>query len=225
MEDIRNDENKTLISKIHEVLLKYCPYTEDRLNLMDYGNRPEFDIHIFLGNDFTQVNFVYGTHRAKCGVEGQEVIIEKRVIELDEIEELIEYIKKDHKAIYYDKHDRNNNRAEFKFDINWGGEESIKGIYCDTIGLILNYRDNIELGKEYLYFLNEKYFNSNDLWTKWDFENSVINKYKENDYTKEKMMKVFSELDEETLNKIFKDSMDEILKNPIANEKIKELFK
>lgn len=223
MENITKDENKTLVSKIEDVLLKYCPYIEDRLDLIDHGNRPEFDIHIYLGKDLTLVDFVYGTHRAKCGVN--EEIIEKRVVELSEIEELIDYIKNDHKAMCYDKHDRNTNRAEFKFNINWGGEESIKGINCSTIGIILNYRDNPELGKEYLYFINEKYFNSNDLWTKWDFENSVINRYKENDYTKEKMMMIFNELDEDTLNKIFKNSMKEIIENPEAKEKIKELFK
>ena len=213
-------EKSEINSKIKEVLFKYCPYTEDRLDLIDHVN-PEFDIHIQLGKDFSNILFVYGTHRAKQGVEGR--ILENRVMELEEIEELIDFIKSDHDAMFYDKHDTNNKRAEFKFDIRWGGDENIKGINCGTIGLILNYRDNPELGKKYLYHINEKY-KLNDLRSEWEYTDSVFSSYIDL-LDKPELLDLLSKLEKEDLKRIIKPNMREIFESCKDNPKIKELFK
>ena len=216
------EEKESLISKVKEVLFNYCPYTEDRLDLLDHGPSPEFDIHFCFGEDCTSVLFVYGTHRAKSGVS--EYLYAKRIVELEEIEELIDFIKEDHKAMVYDKHDTNNKSAEFKFDITWGGEENNKGINCGTIGIILNFRGNPDLEKKYLYFLNEKYFESKDLWSKWEFTDSVFTAYVDS-LEKEGLIKLLSDVDTESLRKIMKKNMRDIFESTKDNPKIKELFK
>ena len=216
------EKEERLVEKVGRVLTKYCPYTDDRLDLIDSDNRPEFDVHIYLGKDLSQVYFVYGNPRAKVSVDNCITI--PRTVGLDEIEELMDFIKADHDHIIFDKHDIYRNVAEFKFDIRWGGDESIKGINCGAIGVVLNFRSNPELEKKYLYFINEKYFESKDLWSKWEFTDSVFASYVDS-LEKEGLIKFLSDLDPELLRKIMKTNTRDIIESSKDNPKIKELFK
>lgn len=213
--------NKSLVEKVKDIVFKYCPYTEDRLDLIDGAVKPEFDIHFSFGKDFTQVDFVYGNHRAKSGVP--EEIVENRVVELSEIEELMDFIKKDHDAIYYDKHDRNMKKAEFKFDIRWGGEESTKGINCTTMGVVLNFRGNPDLEKKYLYFLDKKYFNSSDLAVVRDYTEEVLKSYIDS-LDKDGLMYLLNRMSEEDIKSLLIPNLQQIAKYVKEDTKVKQYF-
>ena len=214
-------EENSLISRIEDVLLKYCPYTDDRLDLIDHGNRPEFDIHFYFSKDFTQVYFVYGTHRAKVAVERE--ITADRVIELSEIEELIDYLKADHNYMYFDEHDRNNKLSEFKFNIRWGGDESTKGINCSTIGLVLSFRGNPELEKKYLYFINKKYFNSSDISIEKEYTEEVIKSYVDS-LDKDGVMYLLNRMSEKDLKKLAISNIEQIANYVKEDTKVKQYF-
>ena len=219
MADIEKENN--LIEKVKEVLFNYCPYTENRLDLIDGTNKPEFDIHFSFTKEFTQVDFVYGNHRAKSGVP--EDLVVNRVVELKEIEELIDFIKKDHDAMYYDKHNRNMKSAEFKFDIRWGGEESIKGINCTTIGIILNFRGNPELEKKYLYFLDKKYFNSSDLSSVKEYTDEVLKTYIDS-LDKDGLMYLLNRMNENDLKNLLIPNLQQIANYVSEEPKVKKYF-
>ena len=215
-------EEKSLINKIEDVLLKYCPYTEDRLDLIDDGKRPEFDIYVYFGKDFTQVYFVHGSHRNKIAVEAE--MNENQVLELSEIEKLIDYLKDDHRSMRFDKHDRTNKIAEFKFDINWGGEESVKGINCSTISLVLSFRGNPDLEKKYLYFLDKKYFNSSDVSCMRDYTEEVIKSYVES-LNKDGLMYLLNRMNEKDLKEILIQRNKQVYDFIKDEPDVKKLFK
>ena len=48
-------QHEDLISYIKNVILKYCPYTEDRLLLLGNGNSPELDIDIKIKTNTAQI--------------------------------------------------------------------------------------------------------------------------------------------------------------------------
>ena len=215
------EDSKSLIEEVKQVLFKYCPYTENRLDLMDGASKPEFDIHFSFGKDFTQVDFVYGNHRAKCGV--LEKIVVNRVVELSEIEEVIDFIKADHDYMFYDKHNRNMKSAEFKFNINWGGEESIKGINCTTMGIILNFRCNPELEKQYLYFLDKKYFNSSDISSENKYTEEVIKSYIDS-LDKDGLVYLLNQMSDKDLKKLLITNINEISEYVKSEPKVKQIL-
>lgn len=215
------EENKSLISQVEEVLFNYCPYTEDRLELLNNISRSEFDIHFSFGKNFTQVDFVYGNYRSKSSVP--EELSVNRVVELKEIEKLIDFIKDDHDAMYYDKHDRNMKSAGFKFDIRWGGEGSIKGIKCGTIGIILHFRDNPELEKKYLYFLDKKYFNSSDVSSVKSYTDEVIKSYIDS-LDKDGLMSLLNRMSEKDLKELLTYSNKQIAEYVKSEPKVKQYF-
>ena len=215
------EKDERLVMKVKRVLYKYCPYTDDRLDLIDSGNRPEFDIQLYLGKEMSQVYFVYGNHRAKTMVENGITI--PRNVELEEIEELIDFIKEDHKCMIFDKNDTYKSVAEFKFDINWGGEESIKGINCSTIGLVIDYQWSRDLGKKYLYFLNEKYFDSKDIKSKWNYTDDVLRNYIDS-LDKDGLMYLLNRMNEEDLKKLLVPNIKEIFEYVKDDPKVKEYF-
>ena len=210
-----------LNERIKKVLLKYCPYTDDRLDLFDSANKPEFDIHFSFDENFTQVNFVFGNHRAKFGVPEQITV--GHVVELDEIEELIDFIKDDHDAMFYDKHDRNKKIAEFKFGIRWDEEDSINGLKCSTIGMIFNFRNNPELEKKYLYFLNKKYFNSSDVSSVKEYTDEVIKNYI-NSLDKDGLMYLLNRMSEKDLKSLLIPNIQQIADYVKEEPKVKKYF-
>ena len=215
------EKDERLVDKVKKVLLKYCPYADDRMNLIDHGNRPEFDIHLYLRKELSQVHFVYGSHRTKVSVDSCITI--PHAVDLEEVEELIDFIKADHEYMIFDKHDTYRNTSEFKFDIRWGGEESIKGINCSTIGLILNFRDNPELEKKYLYFINKKYFNSSDISSEREYTDDVIKSYIDS-LDKDGLMYLLNRMNEEDLKKLLIPNIRQIYSYVKEEPKVKQYF-
>ena len=213
------EEKKNFVSKVKKVLFKYCPYTDGRIEMLK-GVTPEFDIHINLSKAFTSVLFVYGDSRAKSGVADSVVV--PYVVELEEIEELIDFIKEDHEIIIFDKHDSHKKVTELKFNIKWS-EEAVKGIDCGTISLVLHFRDNPELENKYSYFINKKYFNSSDLACMWGYTNEVINNYI-NSLDKEGLLSLLSKMSEEELRNIINPSKDTVMGYVKEEPKVKELL-
>ena len=213
------EENEKLIPQVKRVLFKYCPYESNRISLMD-GTCPEFDMHFNLGKDSTNVLFVYGDSRSKSGVEDSVTV--PYVATLDEIEELVDYIKEDHENMIFDKHDRNKKVTEIKFNINWK-EESVKGLNCGTISLVLHFRDNPELENKYTYFLNEKYFNSSDLACRWGYTNEVMKEYIAS-LDKEGLIKLLSKMSEEELRSMISPNMKQVMEYAKEEPKVKELL-
>lgn len=141
-----------LISYIKSVILKYCPYVEDRLSILSSAKSPELDIKININNNESQIIFMFGNSCFKSSVPERVAI--SYTISFEEIGNIIDFILDDHEAIK----DINFNVKELdlKFAINWT-DKSIKGINCNDIGLGLNF-ENIELEKQYLYLLIQRYY-------------------------------------------------------------------
>lgn len=210
-----SEESKKLVEEIKGVILKYCPYSEDRIDLCCCGIGPEFDVEIHLGPTKSNIYFLFGNHSAKGMIEERIENIEN--VSVEEIEELIDFIKNDHEAMIY-KRDKHENKAEFKFNINWR-EEARKGINCQKMGLKLFYGGNMELGRKYAYLLNKKYCNSSDLATKWDYIDSVIKDYIAG-ASKEEIIELFRSMPEEKLKEILSANSREIVENPKVKEKL-----
>ena len=140
-----------LMLYIKNVILKYCPYMEDRLSILGNAKSPELDIKIYINNK-SQIMFMFGNKSFKLSVP--ERVATSYTISFEEIEDIIDFILDDHEAIkdinFYGK------ELDLKFAINWTGN-SIKGINCNDIRLGLTF-ENIELGKQYLYLLIQRYY-------------------------------------------------------------------
>ena len=219
MENI--EYSKDLVSDIKDMLLKYCPYMENRLDLID-SKEKEFDIILNINDVLSSVDFVYGNHGSKSGVD-KELRVDGRSISLEEVEELIDFIKSDHTYMFYDKHDRHRNLAKFKFNINKDGEESTNGINCSTIGLILNFRYQPELEKKYLYFINKKYFNSSDISIEKEYTEEVIKSYVDS-LDKDGLMYLLNQMSEEDLKELLITNIKQISEYVKSETKVKQYF-
>lgn len=148
---IKQSEN--LVTYVKSVIFKYCPYVEDRISILGNAKSPEFDIEVNIRDNQTQVMFLFGNDNFKQSIPEQVII--PYVIEFAEICEIIDFILGDHEFI------KNivlySNSFGLNFAINWT-DESIKGINCGDIGLHLKFNNNVELGKQYLYLLFQKYY-------------------------------------------------------------------
>ena len=148
---IKQSEN--LLIYVESIILKYCPYVEDRMSILENAKSPEFDIEVNIRDNQTQVMFLFGNNNFKQGIP--EKVIIPSVIEFTEISKIIDFILGDHEFI------KNislySNSIELNFAINWT-DESIKGISCGDIGLYLKFNNNVELLKQYLYLLFQKYY-------------------------------------------------------------------
>ena len=141
-----------LISYIKSVILKYCPYIEDRLLILGNADSPALDITIDINNNGSQIMFMFGNSCVKSSVP--ERVETPYTISFEEIEDIIDFILVDHEVIkdinFYGK------EIDLKFAINWN-DKSTKGINCSDIGLELTF-ECIELKKQYLYLLIQKYY-------------------------------------------------------------------
>ena len=142
-----------LISYIKSVILKYCPYTEDRLEILGNAKSPELDIIIKIDSNESQLMFLFGNSTFKSSVP--ERVTTSYIISFEEIGDIIDFILEDHEVIkdinIYGK------ELDLKFAINWS-DKSVKGINCADIGLNLTF-ENMELEKQYLYLLFQRYYN------------------------------------------------------------------
>lgn len=143
---------ENLISYIKSVILKYCPYTEDRLSILGDAKSRALDIKFIISNKESQIFFHFGESSFKRTTP--ERATTTYLISFDEISEVIDFIISDHEVIH--KINIFDRGFELGFAINWS-EENIKGIDCGDIGLSFSFESK-ELQKEYLYFLFKKYY-------------------------------------------------------------------
>ena len=144
--------HEDLITYIKSVILKYCPYVEDRLSILGSAKSPELDIELNICNNESQIMFMFGNSSFKSSVPERATI--SYIISFEEIVDIIDFILEDHEAIkginLYGK------KIDLKFAVNWTNN-SIKGINCSDIGLNLNF-ENMEVKKQYLYLLFQRYY-------------------------------------------------------------------
>lgn len=146
------NRRQDLISYIKSIILKYCPYMEDRLSILGSTKSPELDIEFNICNNESQIMFMFGNHNFKASIP--ERVITSYVISFEEICDVIDYLLQDHEVIKDINFD--NRKIDLKFAINWT-DKSIKGINCSNIGLNLNF-ENMEVKKQYLYLLFQRYY-------------------------------------------------------------------
>ena len=141
-----------LISYIKSVILKYCPYVEDRLFILSSAKSSTLDIEFNICNNESQMMFMFGNYNFKTSIPERATI--SYVISFEEICDVIDYLLEDHEVIKDISFD--NRKIDLKFAINWT-DKSIKGINCGDIGLELTF-ESIELKKQYLYLLIQRYY-------------------------------------------------------------------
>ena len=141
-----------LMSYIKSVILKYCPYVEDRLSILGSTKSPELNIELNICNNESQIMFMFGNYNFKTTIPERATV--SYIISFDEIADIIDFILVDHEVIkdinFYGK------QIDLKFAINWN-DKSTKGINCSDMGLNLNF-ENMEVKKQYLYLLFQRYY-------------------------------------------------------------------
>ena len=139
--------HEDLMSYIKSVILKYCPYVEDRLSILGSTKSPELNIELNICNNESQIMFMFGNHNFKTTIPERATV--SYIISFDEIADIIDFILVDHEVIkninFYGK------QIDLKFAINWN-DKSTKGINCSDMGLNLNF-ENMEVKTQYLYLL------------------------------------------------------------------------
>ncbi|MBR1717811.1 MAG: hypothetical protein IJ715_00910 [Bacilli bacterium] len=192
-----------LISYIKDVILKYCPYTEDRLLILGTAKSPELDIIININNNESQIMFMFGNSAFKSSVSEQATV--SYIISFEEIGDIIDFILDDHKEIkninFYDK------ELDLKFAINWT-DKSIKGINCSDIGLNLNF-ENMEVKKQYSYLLFQRYY--------FHLEQAPTFKAMKSKYIDSMKYSYFDSLDKVELITILNKMSENDLKNLLYN--------
>lgn len=159
MVKIIEDKNK-LFEQILKTLYRHCPIVADRSYLYGESEKyPVFGMIISISQEKSYISFISGTKACSHGtVEDIEI---PRIMGKDEIERIVKFIREDHEVVNFEKDEEEfGKEAEFKFDIRpWS---KAKGIYCSTIDLRLNFRGNLELGKEYTEYFAKKYGKPNE---------------------------------------------------------------
>ena len=141
-----------LISYIKSVILKYCPYVENRMSILCNAEAAQLDIEFNICNNESQVMFMFGNCNFKRSIP--ERVTTSYIISFEEICDVIDFILVDHEVIRDINFD--SRKIDLKFAINWT-DKSIKGINCSDIGLNLNF-ENMEVKKQYLYLLFRRYY-------------------------------------------------------------------
>ena len=193
--------NEDLFVYVKNIILTYCPYSDDRLSILENANSPQMDIEINISNNQSQVRFLFGNKNFKQGIEEQLNI--SYIIDFETIEEIINFILEDHEFIKYIN--LYNNTIELNFAINWT-DKSIKGINCGDIGLNLIFNNNIELGNKYLYLLFQKYYTILKHTPSFKkLKNEYINNIKKsyfNNLDKEQLISILNSMNENELKEL-----------------------
>ncbi|MBQ4263687.1 MAG: hypothetical protein IJB83_05575 [Bacilli bacterium] len=147
-------QGEDLLEYVKRVILKYCPYTEDRLDILGNAKSPQIEINVNIDYDKSQISFLFGNNVFKQGVS--EKILISSAIDFAVIQEIINFLLLDRRTI--NNFNMYENEVFLIFSINWCNE-SIKGINCGDIKLNLVFNNNTELEKEFLFLLFSNYFN------------------------------------------------------------------
>lgn len=166
--------NEELVLYIKNVILKYCPYVEDRLFILGNANAPRLDIDIDFINDSTGIMFMFGNSSLNRSVPESATIY--NIVDFEDIGNIIDFILEDHEVIK--NINLYNNHIDLEFAINWT-DENIRGINCSDIGLNFSF-DNLELKNKYLYLLIQRYYsNIENVPSFQEAKNRYINKIKQ----------------------------------------------
>lgn len=188
---------------IKNIILKYCPYKENRLYLLGNANSPEIDINIELYENETLIMFLVGNYNHKKSIP-QQIII-PGILEFEEASKIIDLILLDHEVI------RNINlykdSIDIKFSINWT-DKNFSGIDCGDISLNLKF-NNIELKKQYLYLLFQRYY--------FILEHTPSFKKKKDEYIQSAKKTYFDSLDKSQLISLLNSMSENELKDTLLN--------
>ncbi len=153
MDELTIKENY-LFDWIKDIILKYCPITDDRLFLMDDARKtPELEIMIAFINNETRISFMFGSHSFKHSLI-ERANVNKYINDI-QIINLIDFILSDHESISFINFDDINDFS-MGFAINWH-EKSLHGIECGDITLRINFNNNSELAKSYILTILNRY--------------------------------------------------------------------
>lgn len=216
-----------LISYIKSVILKYCPYIEDRLYILGNAQSPEIDVDINFYDNETLIMFLVGNSNFKQSVT--ERLIIPGVVEFEKVSKIIDLILSDHEFIK--NINLYNDSIDLKFAINWT-DKSIQGIDCGDIGLNLKFNNNIELKKQYLYLLFQKYcFVLEHTPSFKKIKNEYINSVKQvylNTLDKTQLISLLNSMNENELKELLYNlDNDAFIKYTTENQsqtKVKKLF-
>ena len=142
---------QSIESYIRDVILKYCPYLDNRIHILGNTNTPEIEIKINIKTIESIISFLYGNSTFKKSIPEKAIISYN--IRYKELFAIIDYILTDHEIIEYI--DINANEISMLFDINWT-EKKLSGINCNNINLILSFETK-KLLIEYAKRLLSKY--------------------------------------------------------------------
>ena len=226
MSDIKR-QREQLVTYVKSIILTYCPYVDDRLSILDNAKSPEIDIEVNIRDNKTQVMFLFGNNSFKQSIPEQITI--PYIIEFDEISEIIDFILKDHE--YIQNINLYNNSIGLNFAINWT-DEIIKGISCCNIRLHLKFNNNVELEKQYLYLLFQKYYSVLEHTPSFKrIKNEYINNVKQtyiNTLDKSQLISLLSAMNENELKELLHSlDNDTFIKCAVEiqqQRKVKKLF-
>lgn len=216
-----------LVASIKSVIFKYCPYIEDRLYILGNDKSPEIDIDINFYDNETLIMFLVGDSNLKKSVN--ERLIIPSVVEFEKVSKIIDLILEDHEFIK--NINLYNDSIDLKFSINWT-DKSTRGIDCGDMGLNLKFNNNIELKKQYLYFLFQKYcFVLENTPSFKKIKNEYIDSVKQiylNTLDKTQLISLLNSMNENELKELLYNlDNDTFIKYTIGNQsqtKVKKLF-
>lgn len=149
--EIKNNE---LFEFIKNVLLKYLPIVENRLDLMS-NKKPEMDINIRLNpNNNTDLIFLFGNSSYKSNITEHTSL--NSIIDVSEMFKVMDFLLSDHRVISSMNYLKEQNVLYFTFGINWC-EEALKGINCGDIKLEIEFYNHLDLAKEWIIKIFDRY--------------------------------------------------------------------
>ena len=86
-----------LISYIKSVILKYCPYVENRMSILCNAEAAQLDIEFNICNNESQVMFMFGNCNFKRSIP--ERVTTSYIISFEEICDVIDCLLEDHEVI------------------------------------------------------------------------------------------------------------------------------
>ena len=202
-------EQNQIIEKIKNIIFKYYPIEENRIDSLMNGRNSEMDIDfIFNGNSIneTTINVFNGNKFSKTLVEKNSI---KGLVDKQIIIELISFILSDHDVIsnfYY-----NDKRIVLLFNVDLR-ENNMKGIGCQNILLTLDFSEHINFNQitdEYLYEIINNFYEK--------IKNTEQFKKDYDCFLDELKTAIIMDLSSKELSNIFKSLNEEDMRNILLN--------
>ena len=151
-------QSENVAQYIKNIILKYAPYVDSRLELYDMGScQPIITTQITITDDESYIMFCRGTSGGWSSTDDRATI--KKRIDFEEIKSVIDFLLEDYRFInnimFYNDTGYGS-RVELIFSINWTNESIKQGINCGNITLELTFA-NEKLRKQYTSMLLQQY--------------------------------------------------------------------